>query len=242
MELNTGPHQIVLICRYDSLTKLSMMDEKHLSGLGIPDLPMDYVCHVAVNLSWLSVPDCNMDYVCHVPMRMSGLSEPDCNMDYVCHVQMRLSGLSVTDCNMDYVCHVTMKLLSLSVPDCIIDYYMCHVASDVSGLSIIDVSMEYVCHKHKIKMEIESVPTCQERCCKHDIKLAYMFSLVLLLGGDVELNPGPRHNVIDDASEKTRECDSERQSTSSVHSRLVMLICRANFSTGKVDRQPKTKA
>ena len=202
VELNPGPHQIVLICRYDSLTKLSTMDEKHLSGLGIPDLHMDYVCHVAVNLSGLSVPDCNMDYVCHVPMRMSGLSEPDCNMDYVCHVQMRLSGLSVPDCNMDYVCHVTMRM---------------------SGLCIPNVHMEYGYHVYKIELDIGSVPICQEPCCKRDSQLAYMSSLVLLLGGDVELNPGPRQNV---TSETTRECDSNKQSTNtdeSVDSRLVML-------------------
>ena len=202
VELNPGPHRIVLICRYDSLTKLSTMDEKHLSGLSIPDLHMDYVCHVAVNLSGLSVPDCNMDYVCHVTMRMSGLSEPDCNMDYVCHVQMRLSGLSVPDCNMDYVCHVTMRM---------------------SGLSIPNVHMEYGYHVYKIELDIGSVPICQEPCCKRDIQLAYMSSLVLLLGGDVELNPGPRQNV---TSETTRECDSNKQSTNtdeSVDSRLVML-------------------
>ena len=97
VELNPGPHQIMLICRYDSLTKLSTTDEKHLSGLGIPDLHMDYVCHVAVNLSGLSVPDCNMDYVCHVQMRLSGLSVPDCNMDYVCRVPTDVSELSIPD-------------------------------------------------------------------------------------------------------------------------------------------------
>ena len=189
MELNPGPHQIV-----DSLSKLSTMDEKYLSGLSIPDLHMDYVCHVAVNLSGLSVPDCNMDYVCHVTMRMSGLSEPDCNMDYVCHVQMRLSGLSVPDCNMDYVCHV---------------------ATDVSGLSIPNVHMEYGYHVYKIELDIGSVSICQEPCCKHDIQLAYMSGLVLLLGGDVELNPGPRQDVVNDTSETNQQCDLEKQSTSS---------------------------
>ena len=53
---------------------------------------------------------------------------------------------------------------------------------NVSGLGIPDLC--------KIELEIESVPTCQEPCCKHDIQLAYMSSLMLLLGGDVELNPG----------------------------------------------------
>ena len=78
----------------------------------------------------------------------------------------------------------------------------------------------------KIELEIESVPTCQEPCCKHDIQLAYMSSLMLLLGGDVELNPGPRQDVVNDTSETTQECESEKQSTSSenrVDSRLVML-------------------
>ena len=62
---------------------------------------------------------------------------------------MKLSGLSVSDCNMDCVCHV---------------------ATDVSGLNIPDVHMEtcHGCHVHKIELEIASVPTCQEPCCKHD--------------------------------------------------------------------------
>ena len=67
----------------------------------------------------------------------------------------------------------------------------------------------------------------------------------------MELNPGPRQDVVNDTSETTQKCESEKQSTSSenrVDSRLVMLsacqrnICRANISTGKVDRKPKTKA
>ena len=185
VELNLGPHQIMLIRRYNSLSKLSTTDEKHLSGLGIPDLHMDCVCHVAVNLSGLSVPDYNMDCVCHVIKKLSGSSVPDCNMDYVCHV-----------------------------------------ATGLSGLSIPDVHMEYGCHMHKMELDIGCVPICQEPCCKRDIQLAYMYSLVLLLGGDVELNPGPRQNVVNDTSETTRECDSDTQSTSSengVDSRLVML-------------------
>ena len=265
VELNPGPHQIVLIRRYNSLSKLSTTDEKHLSGLGIPDLHMDCVCHVAVNLSGLSVPDYNMDCVCHVTMKLSGLSVPDCNMDCVCHVIKKLSGLSVPDCNMDCVCHVTMKLSGLSVPDCNMDCvchvikklsglsvpdcnmdcvchvimklsgssvpdcdmdYVCHVATGLSGLSIPDVHMEYGCHMHKMELDIGCVPICLEPCCKRDIQLAYMYSLVLLLGGDVELNPGPRQNVVNDTSETARECDSDKQSTSSdnsVDSRLVML-------------------
>ena len=267
VERNPGPHQMVLNRRYDSLSKLSTMDKKHLSGLSIPDLHMDYVCHVAVRLSGLSVPDWNMDYVCHVAMRLSGLSVPDWNMDYVCHVAMRLSGLSVPNRNMDYVCHVTtdvsglsisdvhmeygchmckieleidyvchvaMRLLGLSVPDWNMDYvchvamrlsglsvpdwnmdYVCHVRMNLSGLSIPICNMQYVCHVYKIELEIESVPTCQERYCKRDIQLAYMSSLVLLLGGEVELNPGPRQNVVNDTSETIRECDSENQSTTS---------------------------
>ena len=65
VELNLGPHQIDIVSNrcYDNLSKLSTVDTKHLSGLGIPDLHMDYVCHVAVKLSGLSVPNCNMDYV-----------------------------------------------------------------------------------------------------------------------------------------------------------------------------------
>ena len=145
-----------------------------------------------------------MDYVCHVQMRLSGLSVPDCNMDYVCHVQMRLSGLSVPDCNMDNMYHVTMRR---------------------SGLSIPDVHMEYGYHVYKIELDIGSVPICQEPCCKRDIQLAYMSSLVLLLGGDVELNPGPRQNVVNDTSETNQECDSDKQSNSEncLDSRLVML-------------------
>ena len=172
----------------------------------------------------LSVPNCNMD--CHVTMKLSGLCVRDCNMDCVCHVTMKLSGLSVHECNMNCVCHVTMTLSGLSVPD----YNMncvCHVATDVSGLSIPDVHMEYGCHIHKIKLDIETIPTCQEPCCRCDIQLAYMCSVMLLLGGDVELNPGPRQNVVNDTSKTTRECDSEKQSTSSeisVDSRLVMLL------------------
>ena len=87
VELNPGPHQIVLIRCYGSLSKLSTTDEKHLSGLGIPDLHMDFVCHVAVNLSGLSVPDCNMDYVCHVTMKLPGLNVPDVHMEYGCLIQ-----------------------------------------------------------------------------------------------------------------------------------------------------------
>ena len=152
-----------------------------------------------------SVPDYNMDCVCHVTMKLSGLSVPDSNMDCVCHVIIKLSGLSVPDCNMDYVYHV---------------------ATDVSRLSIPDIHMECGCHMHKIELDIGRFPICQEPCCKRDIQLAYMSSLVLLLGGDVELNPGPRQNVVNDTSETTRECDSNKQSTSSengVDSRLVML-------------------
>ena len=130
VELNPGPHQIVLIRRYNSLSKLSTTDEKHLSGLGIPNLHMDCVCHVAVNLSGLSIPHYNMDCVCHVTMKLSGLSVPDCNMNCVCHVIMKLSGSSVPDCNMDYVCHV---------------------ATGLSGLSIPDVHMEYGYHVYKIE-------------------------------------------------------------------------------------------
>ena len=106
VELNPGPHQVMSTRRYNSLSKLSTMGEKQLSGLSIPDLHMDCVCHVAVNLSGLSVPDCNMDCVCHVTEKLSGLSVPDCNMDCVCHVTKKLSGLSVPDCYMDCVCHV----------------------------------------------------------------------------------------------------------------------------------------
>ena len=227
VELNPGPHQVMSTRRYNSLSKLSTMGEKQLSGLSIPDLHMDCVCHVAVNLSGLSVPDCNMDCVCHVTEKLSGLSVPDCYMDCVCHVTKKLSGLSVPDCYMDCVCHVTMKLSGLSVPDCNMDC-VCHVATDVSGLSIPDVHME-TCHGYhvrEIELEIESVPTCQEPCCKRDIQLAYMSSLVLLLGGDVEVNPGPRQTVVDNTTETTRECDSESQCTASekgVDSRLVML-------------------
>ena len=207
VELNLGPHQIMSIRRYNSLSNLSTMGEKQLSGLSIPDLHMDCVYHVAVNLSGLSVPDCNMDCACHVTRKLSGLSVPDCNMDCVCHVTRKLSGLSVPDCNIDCVCHVT---------------------TDVSGLSIPNVHMEsdHDYHVNKIEFDIESVPTCQEPCCKHDIQLAYMSSLVLLMGGDVELNPGPRQDVVNDTSETTQECDSDKQSTSSenrVDSRLVML-------------------
>ena len=190
VELNPGPHQIMSIRRYNSLSKLSTMDDKHLSGLSIPDLHMDCVCHVAVNLSGLSVPDCNMDCVCHVTMKLSGLSVPDCNMDCVCHA-----------------------------------------ATDVSGLSILDVHIQsdHGYHVNKIEFcshgELKSVPTCQEQCCKRDIQLAYMSSLVLLMGGDVELNPGPRQNVVN-TTETTQGCDSENQSTTSeksVDSRLHML-------------------
>ena len=42
----------------------------------------------------------------------------------------------------------------------------------------------------------------------------------------MELNPGPRQDVVNDTSETTQECDSDKQSTSSenrVDSRLVML-------------------
>ena len=163
VELNPRPHQMVFNLHYDSLSKLSTMDKKHLSGLSIPDLHMDYVSHVAMRLSGLSVPDWNMDYVCHVAMRLSGLSVPDWNMYYVYHVQINLPGLSIPECNIEYGCHV-----------------------------------------HKIELENESVPTCQERCCKRDIQLAYMSSSVLLLGGDVELNPEPRQNVVNDTSETTR--------------------------------------
>ena len=133
VELNPGPHQIMSIRRYNSLSKLSTMDDKHLSGL--------------------SVPDCNMDCVCHVAMKLSGLSVPDCNMDCVCHVTMKLSELSVPDCNMDCVCHV---------------------AADESGLSTSNVHVEYGWHVDKIELEIDSVPTCQESCCVHDIQLAYI--------------------------------------------------------------------
>ena len=126
---------------------------------------------------------------------LSGLSIPNCNMDYVCHVAMRLLRLSVPNRNMDYVCHVAMRLLGLSVPNHNMDY-VCHVTTDVSGLSISDVHMEYGCHMCKIELEIDSVPTFQEPCCKHDIQLAYMSSLILLLGGDVELNPGPHQDVV----------------------------------------------
>ena len=53
MELNPGPHQIMLILHCISLSKLSTVDENILSGLSIPDLLMDYACHVAVSLSGL---------------------------------------------------------------------------------------------------------------------------------------------------------------------------------------------
>ena len=158
------------------------------------------------------------------------LSVPDCNMDSVCHVIMKLSGLSVPDCNMDCVCHVTNKLSGLSVPDCNMDC-VCHAATDVSGLSIPDVHIQsdHGYHVNKIEFcshgELKSVPTCQEPCCKCDIQLAYMSSLVLLMGGDVELNPGPRQNVVN-TTETTQGCDSENQSTTSeksVDSRLHML-------------------
>ena len=151
VELNLGPHQIILICRCNSLSKLSTLDGNILSGLSIPDLLMDYVCHVAVNLSGLSIPDLPMDYVCHVTVNQSGLSIPDLVMDYMCHGVM---------------------------------------------------------------------PSV-----KHDIHLADM-SILLLILGDVELNPGPRQDVVNDTSETTQECNPERQSTNgekSIDSRLVML-------------------
>ena len=104
---------------------------------------------------------------------------------------------------------------------------MCHVRMDLLGLSVPDcIDMEYGCHMHKIELEIKSVHTCQERCCKRNIQLAYMSSLVLLLGGDVELNTRPRQNVVNDTSETTWECDSKNQPTTSENSvdyRLEML-------------------
>ena len=172
VELNPGPHQIMLICRCNSLSKLSTVDENILSGLSIPDLLMDYVCHVAVNQSGLSIPDLLMDYVCHVAVNQSGLSIPDLVMDCVCYVPLILSRSSVPNCNMDYVCHGVMPSV------------------------------------------------------KRDIHLADMSILLLLLGGDVELNPGPRQDVVNDTSETTQECNPERQSTNGekrVDSRLVML-------------------
>ena len=108
VELNPRPHQIMLIRRCNSLSKLSTVDENILSGLSIPDLLMDYVCHVAVNPSGLSIPDLLMDYVCHVAVNLSGLSKPDQVMDCVCHVPLNLSRSSVPNCNMDYVCHGVM--------------------------------------------------------------------------------------------------------------------------------------
>ena len=104
-------------------------------------------------------------------------------MDCACHVTMKLSGLSVPDCNMDCVCHVTMKLSGLSIPDCNMDC-VCHAATDVSGLSILNVHMEsdHGYHVNKIEFcshgELKSVPTCQEPCCKRDIQLAYMSSII----------------------------------------------------------------
>ena len=78
---------------------------------------------------------------------------------------------------------------------------------------------------HGIDLEMESVPICQEQCCKRDIQLAYMSKLVLLLGGDVELYPGPRQNVVNDTTETTQECESNKQSSSEdcVDSTSVML-------------------
>ena len=192
VELNPGPHQIMLICRCNSLSKLSTVDENILSGLSIPDLLMDYVCHVAVNMSGLSIPDLLMDYVCHVAVNQSGLSIPDLLMDYVCHVAVNQSGLSIPDLVMDCVCHVPLNLSRSSVPNC---------------------NMDYVCHG--------VMPSV-----RRDIHLADMSILLLLLGGDVELNSGPRQDVVNDTSETTQECNPERQSTNgekSVDSRLVML-------------------
>ena len=165
VELNPGPHQIMSIRRYNSLSKLSTMDDKHLSGLSIPDLHMDCVCHGAVNLSGLSVPDCNMDCVCHVTMKLSGLSVPDLHMDCVCHGAVNLSGLSVPDCNMDCVCHVTMKLSGLSVPDCSMDC-VCHATKKLSGLSVPDCNMDCVCHV-TMKLSGLSVPDCNMDCVCH---------------------------------------------------------------------------
>ena len=125
VELNPRPHQIMLIRRCNSLSKLSTVDENILSGLSIPDLLMDYVCHVAVNPSGLSIPDLLMDYVCHVAVNPSGLSIPDLLMDYVCHVAVNLSGLSKPDQVMDCVCHVPLNLSRSSVPNCNMDY-VCH--------------------------------------------------------------------------------------------------------------------
>ena len=76
MELNLGPNQVMSIRRYNSLSKLSTMGEKHLSGLSIPDLHMDYACHVTMKLSGLSVSDCTMDCVCHVAVNLLRLSVP----------------------------------------------------------------------------------------------------------------------------------------------------------------------
>ena len=73
--------------------------------------------------------------------------------------------------------------------------------------------MDYVCHG--------VMPSV-----KRDIHLADMSILLLLLGGDVELNPVPHQDVVNETSESTQECNPEKQSTSgekSVDSRLVML-------------------
>ena len=43
-------------------------------------------------------------------------------------------------------------------------------------------NLDHGYHVREIEFEIESVPTCQEPCCKRDIQLAYMSSLVLLIG------------------------------------------------------------
>ena len=61
------------------------------------------------------------------------------------------------------------EIVGLSVPDYDMAYVF-HVVTDVSGLIIPDIYME------KIELETESILT---GCCKHDIQLAYMFSLVL---------------------------------------------------------------
>ena len=52
-------------------------------------------------------------------------------------------------------------------------------------------NLDYVCHG--------VMPSV-----KRDIHLADMYILLLLLGGDVELNPGPRQDVVNDTFETTQ--------------------------------------
>ena len=164
--------------------KLSTMDENHLSGLSIPDLHVDYVWHACCNDSvgaectlpqhGSCVPCSNEIVRVKCTWLQHGLRVP-CSKRCVRVEYTRCTHGIWLPCAQNWIGHWKCSYL----PGTMFTLWSSPLPKGLPSLNKSPYPYS---------------------CCKHDIQLAYMSSLVLLLEGDVELNPGPHQNVVNDTS------------------------------------------